>query len=81
MSQASSSGGAPTWRVTGQQPVSGQDARGQYVPGVRVLFQLSTGESGEVFVPNADFNPERVRVAVQAAARTLLGVSNLSGQL
>lgn len=72
----------PGWRVVQQIETIGQRADGQYVPGVRVSFEVTpSGSQASVFVPTAEYTPERVAQLVTERARQLVGVSGLSGRL
>ena len=60
----------------------GTGPAGNTVEGWQVHFRLSTGQTGRVFVPDADWpDSERVRSIVEQAARTLATNSSLSGTL
>ena len=68
-----------SWRVTGQ-PTSTvqQDTSGKAVRGYQVTFQLSTGQTGEVFIPGTAFVPDQAKVAISAAAANLAAIVNLT---
>jgi hypothetical protein len=70
-----------TWTIVGQQATTGQDAAGDYQKGVDVTFQLATGTTGTVFIPQIKYTPENVAVAVTKAARHLNAVDNLTGSV
>lgn len=70
---------APAWTVTGQQETADIGPDGIYVPGVRVSFRMASGQSGQVFVPNAAYTPDNVRQAIQDRADTLAAVAALQG--
>ena len=73
-------GGAPLgWEVTGQQETTGMNDAGQFVPGVRVSFRLKDGAAGSVFVPEAQYSPDRVAALVAVRAAKMLAVSGLRG--
>jgi hypothetical protein len=71
--------GGPGWKVTGANQTTGQDQTGRYVNGFEVTYQLKSGATGSVFVPKDGFNEDAVRAAVDAAARTLANVLNITG--
>lgn len=74
--------GDVTYQVTAvQQGQYGEDAAGNQVPGSIVSFQLSTGASGQAFVPDTQFTPDQVEQMILAAARRLHAVSQLSGSI
>lgn len=68
---------APKFTITGQFPDAGPNAAGQYVGGVTVTFRTDFGTTGQVFVPQAEFNAAtvgdkiRTLVAEQAAVHSL----------
>lgn len=64
--------------ITTVSPGQGQNEQGQWVRGQNVSFQLVTGQVGTIFVPDSQFNPERVRALVAAAAQNLADVHNLT---
>lgn len=74
-------GNAPVsgWTVTSQQETFEQSPAGQIVRGRRVYFQLASGPTGSVFVPDAQYTPDNVRAAVAQAAAVLAQVQGLSG--
>jgi hypothetical protein len=81
MSVISNSGQPVTWQVISQQEVTGQDGNGDYVQGVRVTFQLSTGTTGSVFIPDRLYNEQVVADRITMAAIRMANVDNLSGEL
>lgn len=70
---------APHWRVTASQEQQAPGAAGTYTKGRQIFFQLDSGPSGSVFVPNDQLSAEAVRAAITAAAATLQAVHDLSG--
>lgn len=70
---------APHWRVTASQEQQAPGAAGTYTKGRQIFFQLDSGPSGSVFVPNDQLSPDNVRAAIAAAASTLQAVHDLSG--
>jgi len=68
-----------TWTVTKQTRTVGQTPSGQFSSGYDVAFTLSSGEAGDVFVPDAAYNAANVATMVSAAAAQLAAVSGLSG--
>jgi hypothetical protein len=68
-----------SWKVTGQpQSTVQQDQSGRAVRGYQVTFTLSTGQTGEVFIPAAQFVPDQAKTAIAAAAANLAAIVNLS---
>lgn len=65
------------YTITGQVPDYGPDQRGQYGPGVVVHFQTPSGDMGSLFVPNAEYNVERVAELVGAKVATMEAVRGL----
>lgn len=71
--------GTVQWKVI--PPVMARtqiDATGQPVQGKVVTFQLSTGQTGTVFVPDAQFSTDGVKAAIQPVADNLDAVLNLT---
>jgi len=79
MPPASSAQNSSGWKVTNQTPATalGADAKAQ--TGMRVYFQTGKGVSADIFVPWAEYNPERVRELVAARVATIDAVHSLSG--
>lgn len=67
------------WRVTSQQETQQPGPAGTYTKGVNVYFALDSGEAGSVFIPQAQYNTETVRAAVQARADQMAEIGQLSG--
>lgn len=70
-------GAGVAWRVINVQDGQGQDATGRYVNGKTVTYQLASGHSGTVFVPNGQADPDTVRAMVQQEAANLAAIANL----
>lgn len=68
----------PTGTVVSVQDGQGQNDQGSWVRGKNVTFQLSSGPTGTVFVPDSQFNPDMVKAMVQDAAQRLAAVHNLT---
>jgi hypothetical protein len=68
----------PSGRVMSVMDGQGQNAQNQWVRGKQVTYQLTTGQTGTVFIPDSDFNVDGVRAALAAAAQKLADVSNLT---
>lgn len=68
-----------TWYVLSQTEVVQPTTQGRLMSGVKVTFQLSTGETGSVFVPDSDYTLDNVQAAIQARVALLAGVGGLSG--
>ena len=79
MTTGMGNGGGVGWTVTGQMEVTAPDSTGRYVPGVKVSFTTVTGLSGTVFVPDAQYNTERVRAAINERVAQMLAVHGLGG--
>ena len=67
------------WEVIGQQPTTGQNARGQYVQGQRIHIRTKAGHEGDLFVPYSDYAPEKVTPLLASLAARLDSVGKLSG--
>jgi hypothetical protein len=64
--------------VVSQQPKSGPGPHGNYVAGVEVMIRTGLGNTGSLFVPMADFSPERIRPLAASLAQRLDDVSRLT---
>lgn len=70
----------PAWQVTGQQPMSGMNAAGHYVPGWTVHYRVNaTGTAGQVFVPLTEYNADNVRARITEQVAHIVAVHNLQG--
>jgi len=69
---------AGSWSVIGQQEQVEFDQQGKMQNGVKISFQTGQGHSGTVFVPQAQYNPERVKELVAAKAQLMDQVGALS---
>lgn len=70
----------PTWTVIAQQPVSGLDAMGHYVPGWQVTYRVNaTNTTGHVFVPQTEYNVDNVRARITDQVAHVIAVHNLQG--
>jgi len=69
----------PHWRVTASQEQQAPGAAGTYTKGRLVIFQLDSGPSGSVFVPNDQLSIDNVRAAVDKAAQQLAAIHALQG--
>lgn len=67
-----------SWKVLQVTDGQGQDATGRFVNGKNVTYQLSAGQTGTVFVPASQFDPDTVKSMVAAAAGNLAQVANLT---
>ena len=67
-----------TWEVVSQQPKSGPNAHGVYVPGVEVMIRTGKGYTGSAFFPMTDYAPEKVKGPLAALAAKLDGVGALT---
>lgn len=70
---------AASWTVTGQpQATVQQDPSGRAVRGYTVNFTLSTGQAGQVFIPETAFTADGAKPMIAAAAANLAAIINLS---
>lgn len=67
------------WTVTSQREDFQPGPNGQLVQGVVVSFTTAAGVQGSVFVPNAEYVPDRVRAYIAARAAAMDAVSRLTG--
>lgn len=70
---------AVTYRVTNQIRSLGPNGAGGQSWGYRVLFALSNGHAGEVFVTDQNFTPENVAQAVRDMAHVMGQISGITG--
>lgn len=71
-----------TYTVVSQYPDMDLGPGGTPVRGVRVMFDLSNGDKGSIFVPNAIYsNLDQVQQMVQDAAVSLVNTANISGTI
>jgi hypothetical protein len=70
--------GGPNWKVTGAVQTVARGPNGVYAPGWEVTYQLDTGHTGTVFLPNQSFNPDMVKQAISQDAAKLFDVVNLT---
>jgi len=66
------------WKITGQVPTT-EVINEKPVKGMRVVFSTGRGVAGEVFIPWAEYGPERARELVSAAVSKIDAVHSLSG--
>jgi hypothetical protein len=69
------------WRIINTVPTMGIGPDGKPAKGQDVTYQLDTGDSGTIFVPDAQFNANQVGQLVTAHATNLVAVKGLSGQV
>lgn len=81
MTQPKQATGGVTWHVTAQNEGMGRLPTGQFAQGVNISFLTSNGMSGNVFVPNADYTPEKVRQAIHDRVSMMHSVGGLTGQV
>lgn len=79
MSEPSGTVDGVKWTVTGQQQTTIINPAGQAINGWNVMFTLSNGTAGSVFVPNTAYNIDNVKAAIVAQADVMLGISGLTG--
>jgi hypothetical protein len=70
---------APAWTVTNQMETSDLGPAGTFVSGVKVSFRTASGATGSVFVPQADYNVDKVKALIDAKAATAEGIAGLQG--
>lgn len=68
------------WRVIGLSPGSRPTVGGRFIDGQVVHFQLDTGTTSTVFLPDHQVTEQNVSEAIGAKARQLAGIARLSGQ-
>lgn len=66
------------WRIVDVTPGSGPNGTGGFGPGKTISYQLASGHTGQVFVPDGSFDMDTVRAKVIAEAAKLNDVLNLS---
>lgn len=71
--------GPITWMVTNQSETTDLNAAGQAAKGTRVTFQLSSGEYGTVFLPEAQYTPDAVAAAISAKVANMVAIKGLTG--
>lgn len=68
-----------TWKVTNQNETTDLTPTGQAAKGVKVTFQLSTGEFGSVFVAQPQYTPDAVAAAISAQVANMVAIKGLTG--
>lgn len=68
-----------TWEVGSQLEKPGQDASGNFVPGMEVHFTTGNGVAGSVWVPLTQYNAGTVRDLIAARVAAIESVSKLNG--
>jgi hypothetical protein len=71
------SGVVATGQVISVVDKTAQDATNAWVPGETVTYQLSTGQTGSVWLPKSQATPDAVRAAVMADAERLAGIASI----
>lgn len=79
MSQAANPVPTSGWSIVGQTPKTGQNSQGIYVPGIQISFVTGSGQPGNVWVPDTDYNLDTVRALVMAKVATIDAIQGLSG--
>lgn len=69
---------ASTWQVISQLEQTQIGTNSQLVKGMLVTFTTGLGNTGSVFVPDAQYTPSTVKAAIAAQAATLDAVSRLT---
>lgn len=69
------------WTITNTVPTMGIGPDGKPAKGQDVSYQLETGDSGVIFVPDSQFNPTQVGALVSAHATNLVAIKGLTGQV
>lgn len=67
-----------TWKVTSQQETTETTPGVGFTRGFRVFFTTAAGNAGSVFVPVGQYEAEKVRALIAAAATTMDSVSDLT---
>jgi hypothetical protein len=70
---------AASWSVEYQQESVDLGSDGKAVQGVKVGFKTSHGVHASVFVPRAEFTPDKVKAKIADAVAQIDGVHNLTG--
>ena len=70
--------GTVQWRVTTAVERTQIGPTGQPQTGKVVTYQLSTGQQGTVFIPDAQFNPDGVKAAIGPIAENLAAILGLT---
>lgn len=71
---------SPAWTIEYQTPTVDLDASGRAVRGVRVGYMIyASGVKDSVFVPQARYNADTVKAAVQAAVDNHNAITKLQG--
>lgn len=69
----------PAGRVVAQAEAIGQDASGNYVPGVNVTATLANGgPTFTVFIPKASYSPDAVKAALEEQASKVAAIHSLT---
>lgn len=68
-----------TWYVISQTEVTQPGPQGRLVSGHKIVFGLSTGDTGSVFIPDDQYTVDNVQAAIQARVALIVGVGALSG--
>ena len=70
---------AQGYTVLGQTELMRPDASGAYVRGTEVRFQLPSGSTGSVFVPESKLTVANVKAAIEAKVAVMSSVEQLGG--
>lgn len=68
-----------SWQVTSQTHTTGLDNTGAAGPGWSVQFQTAKGDTGKVFIPEAQYSADAVRARIQPIVDTMNAVAEMSG--
>lgn len=68
------------WRISQQVQQIGRTESGNFVPGFLITFIWGNNNSGQVFIPEANYSEQTVHGAISSKVRTMVNVGNLSGQ-
>ncbi len=69
----------PAWEITGQAEQIKPTPDGRVTSGVTVTFRTAAGNTGTVFIPDAQYSPAAVAQAVGQRAAAMDAVSGLKG--
>lgn len=67
------------WTITSVTPTTGINAQGTPAKGQNVTYQLENGDSGTLFVPDAQYNPANVKQLVHEHAANTVAIKSLTG--
>lgn len=68
---------ADSWSITGQRQTTDLGPDGRFVDVWEITYQTTSGRSGSVRVPKAQYTADRVRQLVDAEVAEILAVDDL----